>query len=50
MTAKTNEQRLLLKYGTITPNEFGKVYIIPPRDASRPSHGAGRRFYQGVRG
>ena len=30
MIAKTNESRLLLKYGTSTPNEFGKVYVLPP--------------------
>jgi tripartite-type tricarboxylate transporter receptor subunit TctC len=28
--AKTDEQRLLLKFGTSTPNDFGKVYIVPP--------------------
>jgi tripartite-type tricarboxylate transporter receptor subunit TctC len=28
--AKTDEQRLILKYGTSTPNEFGKVYVLPP--------------------
>jgi len=28
--AKTPEQRLLLKYGTSTPNAFGKVYVVPP--------------------
>src|SRR3990167_4348277 len=28
--AKTNEQRLILKFGTSTPNEFGKVYVLPP--------------------
>jgi tripartite-type tricarboxylate transporter receptor subunit TctC len=28
--AKTNESRLLLKYGTSTPNDFGKVYVLPP--------------------
>ncbi len=28
--AKTNEQRLILKYGTSTPNDFGKVYVLPP--------------------
>jgi tripartite-type tricarboxylate transporter receptor subunit TctC len=28
--AKTNEQRLIMKYGTSTPNEFGKVYVLPP--------------------
>jgi tripartite-type tricarboxylate transporter receptor subunit TctC len=28
--AKTPEQRLLLKFGTSTPNEFGKVYVLPP--------------------
>jgi hypothetical protein len=27
--ARSEEQRLLLKYGTSTPNDFGKVYIIP---------------------
>jgi tripartite-type tricarboxylate transporter receptor subunit TctC len=28
--AKSEEQRLLLKYGTSTPNDFGKVYVLPP--------------------
>ncbi len=28
--AKTNEQRQILKFGTSTPNEFGKVYVLPP--------------------
>jgi tripartite-type tricarboxylate transporter receptor subunit TctC len=28
--AKTPEQRQLLKFGTSTPNEFGKVYVVPP--------------------
>ena len=28
--AKTPEQRLLLKFGTSTPNAFGKVYVLPP--------------------
>jgi len=28
--AKTNEQRLLLKFGASTPNDFGKVYVLPP--------------------
>ncbi len=28
--AKTPEQRLLLKFGASTPNEFGKVYVLPP--------------------
>ena len=28
--AKSNESRLLLKYGTSTPNDFGKVYVLPP--------------------
>src|SRR5918995_1455439 len=27
---KTNEQRLIMKYGTSTPNDFGKVYVLPP--------------------
>jgi tripartite-type tricarboxylate transporter receptor subunit TctC len=30
MIAKNNEQRLLLKFGTSTPNAFGKVYVLPP--------------------
>lgn len=30
MIAKTDEQRLMLKYGTSTPNDFGKVYVLPP--------------------
>src|ERR1051325_2479140 len=30
MITKTNEARLLLKYGTSTPNDFGKVYLLPP--------------------
>src|SRR5262245_14517436 len=28
--AKSNEQRLLLKFATSTPNDFGKVYVVPP--------------------
>ena len=28
--AKNNEQSLLLKFGTSTPNDFGKVYVVPP--------------------
>ncbi len=28
--AKTDEQRQLLKFGTSTPNAFGKVYVLPP--------------------
>jgi tripartite-type tricarboxylate transporter receptor subunit TctC len=28
--AKIDEQRLLLKFGTSTPNDFGKVYVVPP--------------------
>jgi tripartite-type tricarboxylate transporter receptor subunit TctC len=28
--AKSEEHRLILKYGTSTANEFGKVYVIPP--------------------
>lgn len=27
---RSEEQRLLLKYGTSTPNDFGKVYVLPP--------------------
>ena len=30
MIAKTTEQQLILRYGTSTPNEFGKVYVVPP--------------------
>jgi len=28
--AKTEEQRQLLKFGTSTPNDFGKAYVLPP--------------------
>lgn len=28
--ARSEEQRLLLKFGTSTPNDFGKVYVLPP--------------------
>jgi len=28
--ARSDEQRLLLKYGTSTPNDFGKVYVLSP--------------------
>ena len=28
--AKSEEHRLILKYGTSTPNNFGKVYVSPP--------------------
>ena len=27
---KNNEHRSLLKFGTSTPNDFGKVYVVPP--------------------
>ena len=30
MIAKNNEERQILKFGTSTPNEFGKVYVLPP--------------------
>ena len=30
MIAKNSEQQQLLKFGTSTPNEFGKVYVLPP--------------------
>jgi tripartite-type tricarboxylate transporter receptor subunit TctC len=30
MIAKSNEERQILKFGTSTPNEFGKVYVLPP--------------------
>ena len=32
--SRSEEQRLLLKYGTSTPNDFGKVYILPPGTAA----------------
>jgi hypothetical protein len=28
--AKSNEHRQLLKFGTSTPNDFGKAYVVPP--------------------
>ena len=28
--SRSEEQRMLLKYGTSTPNDFGKVYVLPP--------------------
>ena len=28
--SRSEEQRLLLKFGTSTPNDFGKVYVLPP--------------------
>jgi tripartite-type tricarboxylate transporter receptor subunit TctC len=30
MIAKNDEERQILKFGTSTPNEFGKVYVLPP--------------------
>ncbi|HSE91639.1 MAG TPA: tripartite tricarboxylate transporter substrate-binding protein [Candidatus Binatia bacterium] len=30
MITKNNEERQILKFGTSTPNEFGKVYVLPP--------------------
>ena len=30
MIARSEEQRFILKYGTSTPNDFGKVYVLPP--------------------
>jgi len=30
MLAKNSEQQQLLKFGTSTPNEFGKVYVLAP--------------------
>ena len=38
MIAKTDEQRLILKYGTSTPNEFGKVYVLPPGVPAERTH------------
>ena len=28
--SRSEEQRMLLKFGTSTPNDFGKVYVLPP--------------------
>jgi tripartite-type tricarboxylate transporter receptor subunit TctC len=46
--AKTDEQRLILKYGTSTPNEFGKVYVLPsgvPADRAQAlENGLARTF------
>src|SRR5919197_1248500 len=36
--AKTDEQRLILKYGTSTPNNFGKVYVLPPGIPAERAH------------
>lgn len=30
MVAKTAEQRELLRYGIAAPNQFGKIYVLPP--------------------
>ena len=30
MVAKTTEQRELLRYGIAAPNQFGKIYVLPP--------------------
>jgi len=30
MIAKTEEQRQLLRFGAAAPNQFGKVYVVPP--------------------
>ena len=30
MIARNTEERQILKFGTSTPNEFGKVYVLPP--------------------
>ena len=30
MLAKNEEQRQLLRFGTSVPNQFGKVYVLPP--------------------
>ena len=46
---KDENQRLLLRYGTSAPNQFGKVYILPlgvPADARR---GFGSGFCQDSR-
>ena len=36
--AKTEEQRQLLRFGAAAPNQFGKVYVIPP--GTPPERGA----------
>jgi hypothetical protein len=40
MIARSEEQRLLLKYGTSTPNDFGKVYVLPTGTPARSCPGA----------
>jgi len=30
MVAKTEEQRQLLRFGIAAPNQFGKIYVLPP--------------------
>ena len=30
MVAKTTEQRQLLRFGIAAPNQFGKIYVLPP--------------------
>jgi tripartite-type tricarboxylate transporter receptor subunit TctC len=40
---KNSEERQILKFGTSTPNEFGKVYVLPPgapRDRAAALEGA----------
>jgi tripartite-type tricarboxylate transporter receptor subunit TctC len=46
--AKTEEHRLILKYGTSTPNEFGKVYVVPsgtPQDRAKALEVAFQRVF-----
>ncbi len=47
--ARSEEQRLLLKYGTSTPNDFGKVYVIPQgcrRTAPQPLESAFAKMFK----
>ncbi|HEX6767947.1 MAG TPA: tripartite tricarboxylate transporter substrate-binding protein, partial [Candidatus Binatia bacterium] len=47
--ARSEEQRLLLKYGTSTPNDFGKVYVLPagvPADRAAALEGAFAKVFK----
>jgi tripartite-type tricarboxylate transporter receptor subunit TctC len=41
---KTNEERLIMKYGTSTPNDFGKVYVLPPGTSADRAHALENAF------
>lgn len=46
--ARSEEQRLLLKFGTSTPNDFGKVYVMPqavPMDRAQAVEAAFARVF-----